>query len=155
MNMSFEDVSQAIASEEPDYADASRLGPDALPHLQLIAENSDPMLASKAAYLASLIEDDGAVSVLETAAKRDDATVRVAAAAGVANLGDRRGRATKVIACLLSDADVGVRRRVLASLDRTMSADFRPTLETLRSGDPDMSIRRAASQVLGQASVNS
>ena len=155
MNTSFEDVSQAIAPEEPDYADASRLGPDALPHLQRIAENSDPMLASKAAYLASLIKDDRAVSVLETAAQRDDATVRVAAAAGVANLGSRRRRATKMIARLLSDADVGVRRRALTSLARTTSADVRPTLETLRREDPDASIRRAASQVLGQASVNS
>jgi HEAT repeat protein len=155
MSISFEDVSQAIASEEPDYADASRLGPDALPHLQQIAESSDPMLASKATYLASLIEDDRAVSVLETAAHRDDATVRVAAAAGVANLGNRRRGATKMIACLLSDADVGVRRRALTSLAKTTSADVRPTLETLRREDPDESIRRAASQVLGQASVNS
>jgi HEAT repeat protein len=153
MSVSLEDVNEALAPEEPDYANAAGLGPDALPHLQRIVEGSDPMLASKATYLASLIEDDRALSVLETAARSEDATVRVAAAAGVANLGD--SKAAKMVVYLLSDDDVGVRRRALASVPEIASTDLRHILEKLRLDDPDPSIRRAASHALDRISVSS
>lgn len=151
MSVSFEEVIDAVASEEPDYPRAAELGPDAILHLQRIAQGSDPMLASKATYLASLIEDDRAVSVLETAATNEDVTVRVAAASGAANLADRD--AAKMILFLLHDDDVGVRRRALAAVPDTANAELWRALESVRGQDPDPSVRRAASDALGRASV--
>jgi hypothetical protein len=48
-------VRAALEPEEPDYAAAAQLGP-AVPHLQTLIQGDDPMLASKASYLASLIQ---------------------------------------------------------------------------------------------------
>ena len=80
--------------EEPNYtAAAAALGPDALPVLEALVQEADPLLASKAAYLASLIPDERAARVLEQAAHSRHATVRVAAAAGLQKRarGHRRG----------------------------------------------------------------
>lgn len=151
MSIGFEDVIQVVAPEEPDYESAAKLGPDALPHLREIADGSDAMLASKAAYVASLIEDDGAISVLETAAHNDDVTVRVAAAAGIANL---RGRdVAGVVAQLLDDPDGGVRRCALESMPGATGLQLRGRLETLQDEDPDESIRLAAAKALDRASI--
>src|SRR5688500_13669650 len=73
-----------LEPEEPNYkAAAADLGPEALPILEALVVGSDPLLASKAAYLASLIPGDEAARVLETASRSDHPTVRVAAAAGL------------------------------------------------------------------------
>lgn len=151
MSIGFEDVIEVVAPEEPDYESAGKLGPDALPHLREIVDGSDAMLASKAAYIASLIEDDGAIAVLETAANNEDVTVRVAAAAGVANL---RGRdATGVVEQLIEDSDNGVRRCALESMSEAAGAQLRSRLEVLQHEDPDESIRLAASKALDRASI--
>jgi hypothetical protein len=101
-------VRKYLDPEEPDYkAAAAALGADALPVLEMLVQGSDPLLASKAAYLASLIPDDEAARVLEQAARSDDPTVRVAAAAG---LQKRSDVANDVAAELMTDPDPGVRK---------------------------------------------
>lgn len=151
MSLGFEDVIQVVAPEEPDYESAAELGPDALPHLREIINGSDAMLASKATYVASLIEDDGAIAVLETAAHNEDVTVRVAAAAGVANL--RGLGAAGVVERLLEDSDREVRRCALEAMPQVAGARLRNRLEVLQHEDPDESIRLAASKALDRASM--
>lgn len=107
MAITFEQVRSALMPEEPDYPAAAKLGSQALPHLKSLVEGGEPMLASKAAYLASLIDDDAAVDVLRAAAASSEPTVRVAAAAGTANLS--AGRVEEVQVALATDEDPGVR----------------------------------------------
>ncbi len=108
MAVTMKDVRAALDPEEPDYDKAAELGPDALPHLQELVSSADAMLASKATYLASMIADDRAVDVVETAARSSEPIVRVAAAAAVGNLA--AVPAEGVLRDLAADADPGVRK---------------------------------------------
>jgi hypothetical protein len=101
-------VRKYLDPEEPDYkAAAAALGAEALPVLESLVREAEPLLASKAAYLASLIPDEQATRVLEQAARSDHATVRVAAAAG---LQKRADVPSDLAGELLSDPDAGVRK---------------------------------------------
>lgn len=107
MAVSEADVRKYLDPEEPNYAKAAAaLGAEALPVLERLVSESDPLLASKAAYLASLIPDPGAARVLDVAARSPEATVRVAAAAGA----QRRPELTAVLDTLATDRDQGVRK---------------------------------------------
>jgi HEAT repeat protein len=108
MAVSMEDVRAALDPEEPDYERAARLGEDAIPHLRVLVDGEDPMLASKAAYLAGLIGGDEAGQVVLAAAHSDDAAVRVAAASSTTRLSDEATEA--VLVDLVIDSDPGVRK---------------------------------------------
>src|ERR671915_2448035 len=86
MAVTMKKVRSALDPEEPDYQQIADLGPEALPHLEVLVNSGDTMLASKAAYLASLIKDAKAADIVGTAARSDDPAVRVAAAAAASNL---------------------------------------------------------------------
>ena len=86
MAVSMNDVRRVLDAEEPNYDAAAKLGPDALPHLQALVAGPDPMLASKAAYAASLLEGALGESVVHAAAQSHNPVVRVAAAAAARNL---------------------------------------------------------------------
>jgi HEAT repeat protein len=119
MAITFEQVRSALIPEEPDYQSAAALGVEALPHLRSMVDGGEPMLAAKAAYLASLIDDEGAVEILLAAAANPEPSVRVAAAAATRNLAP--SRAEVVQATLSSDDDPGVRAKnaKAAGLDDT------------------------------------
>ncbi|CRK58700.1 hypothetical protein [Alloactinosynnema sp. L-07] len=109
MAITFEQVRAALIPEEPNYQSAAAMGAEALPHLKSMVEGGEPMLAAKAAYLASLIDDDGVVDILLAAAANPDPSVRVAAASGTGNLAS--SRAEVVQATLAEDKDPGVRAK--------------------------------------------
>jgi len=101
-------VRKYLDPEEPNYsAAAAELGAEALPVLAALVQGADPLLASKAAYLASLIPDPEADRVMEQAARSEHPTVRVAAAAG---LRSRPDAAIDMAAELIADPDAGVRK---------------------------------------------
>jgi hypothetical protein len=102
------DVRAALDPEEPDYPAAAKLGPGALPHLESLVSAGDPMLASKATYLASLIKDARSAAIVEKAARSENAAVRVAAATAASNL--PAASATTVLLELVADPDPGVRK---------------------------------------------
>src|SRR5262245_20072554 len=99
MPVTFQQVLKQIDTDEPNYTALAALGPEALPHLATLVKSEDPGLASKAAYLASLIESDDAVEVLSSAATSPHDVVRVAAAAGLRNVSSPQ--ATAVVDRLL------------------------------------------------------
>lgn len=138
MSVSLADVQAFLDSEEPNYGHAAALGAEALSHLQHIVVNSeDPLLASKAAYLATIIPHEAALNVLEAAVSRPEPQVRVAAAAGVENLMGSvadaidpsaraafQRRAGELLAPMLADQDYGVRKAAERSLkaEKTVEA---------------------------------
>src|SRR5687767_14479472 len=105
MSITMEEVRAVLDPEEPDYAQAARLGPDAVPHLETLVRGTDRMIASKATYAASLINDSRAVSVINTATRSNFPEVRVAAAAGARNLATPL--AADVLLALIDDHDFG------------------------------------------------
>jgi HEAT repeat protein len=108
MPVSMDDVRRVLDPDEPKYEAVSGLGAEALPHLQALVDGDDSMMASKAAYAASLLEGATGEEVVRAAAHSADDAVRVAAAAATANLPAESARG--ILADLESDADPGVRK---------------------------------------------
>jgi HEAT repeats len=109
MAVTMKDVRAALDPEEPKYEEAAeKLGPEAMPHLEQLVSSGDTMIASKAAYLASLIKHDKTTDVVAAAAASDDPAVRVAAAAAASNLA--AAGASTVLEELVGDPDPGVRK---------------------------------------------
>jgi hypothetical protein len=117
-------VIDVLNPDEPNYPEAAKLGPDALPHLDTLVKTADPLLASKATYLASLIQGEQSIDVLKAAAQSNHPEVRVAAAAGARNLASaaagarnlRRDRLSDLLSSLDNDEDAGVRKEATKSL---------------------------------------
>lgn len=129
MAVTMKDVRSALEPEEPDYAEAAKLGPDALPHLKKLVASGDPMLASKATYAASLIKDDRSEEIVRSAARSDDPVVRVAAAAAAPNFA--AAGTSNVLVELVGDPDPGVRKVARASVPDKPSSRLSRTLEEL------------------------
>src|SRR5262245_49120973 len=141
MAVTMNQVRAALTPEEPDYNQAATLGPEALPYLRTLVQEAEPMLASKATYLASLIEHPDAVAVVRDAAQSNKSVEKVAAAAAAANLSSEE--ASDIIASLITDPDIGVRKtaikavppdatdRVQAALTRVSDSDSHPELRSL------------------------
>jgi hypothetical protein len=125
MVVTMEDVLSKIRRTEPDYNEAAKLGPEALPHLETLVKTAEPLLASQAAYLASLISDEKSVTILEIAAQSNIREVRVAAAAGSRNL--QIQSVNKVLDLLKNDPDPGVQKLALKSIElkREQSNDYK------------------------------
>jgi hypothetical protein len=108
MSVTIANVRALLDVDEPNYAEAAKLGPKAVPHLETLVREGDAMLASKATYMASLIQSDHSINVVKAAAKSSDPVVRVAAAAAVRNLS--AVATDEVLGLLSSDEDPGVRK---------------------------------------------
>jgi HEAT repeat protein len=143
MTVTVRDILDRIDLDEIDYpAAAAELGAEALPLLEELAEGADTMLASKAVYLATLISGSESTSIMERAARHPDARVRVAAAAGLRNLGERYAEAQ--VEELLQDSDVGVRKVALQSVAAFDSPAMAARARRLAEHDPEPAIRDLA-----------
>lgn len=146
--LSLAQTRKLIDLDEPDYeALAKQLGPAAIPQLQTIVKGSDPMLASKAAYLVSLIPDERSINVVAVAAKSPHATVRVAAASAARNL-QQAEKVTTLVNELLKDPDIGVRKVALRSIEVKPEIGPKEMVTKLATNDPDSTIRDIASQLI-------
>jgi hypothetical protein len=139
-----EQVKALLDAEEPDYARAAKLGPRGLPILLQFVQGDDLMLASKATYLASLIQDDAALDVVWAAARSPVEIVRVAAAGGLRNMKPP----PSLIQHLLRDDDAGVRGTTLRSIFDNDSSIVREHVEHIAKSDPLLGLRDLASNVL-------
>src|SRR5215210_3412217 len=133
MAVTMNNVRAVLDPEEPDYGQVAKLGADALPHLEALVSSGDTMLASKAAYAASLIKDPKSADVVDTAAKSDDPAVRVAAAAAVSNLPAKGANA--VLETLAGDPDPGVRKVARNSVPESASRELKQKLEETSEAD--------------------
>ena len=145
MAVTLQDVVRQLNRDEPDYVRAAQLGPEALPHLRQLIEGDDLGLAAKATYLAGIMNADESTRLLEIAARHPDPVVRVAAAASARNL-------TRITASLavtfLDDADSGVRKWGLRSVEVNQPQGIKPNLEKIMKDDPDIGLRERARKVI-------
>ncbi len=132
MAVTMEQVRAALDPEEPNYEEAAQLGPEALPHLEVLVQSGDPMLASKATYLASLIKGARAAEIVKKASQSADPIVRVAAAAATSNL--TAAAATSVLTNLVGDEDPGVRKVAQQRAQERPSDKLSAALESLDTG---------------------
>src|SRR5436190_12974838 len=143
MAVTMQQVLARIDKDEPDYARAAKLGPGVLPHLRQIIEADDPMLASKAAYLASLIGGADAIELLDQAAKRREPEVRVAVAHALQNTSDAPPH---LIERLLGDEDAGVRKLTLKTVAGLRLQAVQGKVATIAKRDPEKFVRDIAAE---------
>jgi HEAT repeat protein len=144
MPVTKDEVLRVLNRDELRYEEAAQLGPDALPHLMDLVRQGDPMIASKATYLASLIGGEQAQDVVEAAASMDDPRVRIAAAAALRNLDPRSG---ELFSQLLEDDDSGVRKVVLRSIRERQPEAARSMVDRVATSDPQPYLRELAAEV--------
>lgn len=145
MPVTLQDVIRQLDREEPDYAQAARLGPEALAHLRELIQGNNIGLAAKAACLAGMINADESVSVLELAARHADPVVRVAAAASAKNLTQMT---SSLATTFLDDIDAGVRKWGLRSLEVKQPQGIQAKVEKIMKDDPDLGLREQARKVV-------
>ena len=142
MAITMRDVRAYLDPEEPNYAAAAKsLGSEAIPFLLELVRGGDLGLASKATYLASLIDSDKSVDVLEAAAATNEPILRVAAASGIQHL--KPAHAERVLETLKSDPDPGVRKVMVKSAARVSSPRVSAVLKQIAQSDPEPFVRRA------------
>jgi hypothetical protein len=115
MVVTMEQVLAFLYPDEPNYENASKLGPEALPFLEQLVKGDNQELAAKATSLASIIQDSGSVSVLTTATQSKYEAVRVVAALGSRNL--RVAGVDSVLRILNKDRDASIRKHATKSLN--------------------------------------
>jgi HEAT repeat protein len=146
MALTLEETRNALRAIEPNYDELVKLGTEAIPFLDTLVRDPNSFVASKAAYLASLIQDPRSAAILEKAAHSRDPQIRMAAAAGVGNL---RGPVPEdLLLSLLGDPDLGVRKVVLKSLPTPATARLRERVVALTTADPNPDLRSLAREVL-------
>jgi HEAT repeat protein len=148
MPVTMEQVREKLEPIEPDFRDAVRLGPAALPFLEQLANGADPQFAPRAVYLASLIGGDRSVRILLKAASSPVTIMRVQAAAAARNLPG--GKAENILLKSLKDSDSGVRNVALKSIKAisAMPASIKEQIKTLSWSDPEQFIRDFSTDVL-------
>ena len=146
MPVMLQDVLRQLDTDEPDYAALTALGPDAVPHLVTLIRSEDPGIASKAAYLASLIQTDESVDALTAAIASPHDAVRVAAAAGLRNLPTTQ--AARLADRLLDDGDAGVRKVALNAVGRLGLESLRAKVRSMATNDAERALRAVARQEL-------
>jgi HEAT repeat protein len=151
MPVTFEEVRAALEPEEPNYSAARKFGPEALPHLQKLVTEDNPMLAAKAAYLASLIGGEGSHPVVASATASEHPAVRAAAAAAAQNL--RSEVTNEFLVKLITDPDLGVRHQALQMVPMDMSPELRTHVERIAEGEANPVLLAASRKALGRAPV--
>lgn len=141
MPVTMQQVIVQLDREEPDYAQAARLGPDALPHLATLIQGPDLGLAAKAASLAGVLDAAGSAAVLAIAVRHREPVVRVAAAAAAQRL---HVIPPALADGLLADPDPGVREWALHAVAARPGAGMRARVEQIMRADPDAGLRERA-----------
>jgi len=150
MAITLEQVRALLAADEPNYLALARLGPQLLPHLRSLIASRDEHYASKAAALASRIDDERAVQVLRDAAKSPSPLVRLAVAGGIRK--SRRPSAAGVLMALLNDSDAGVRRLAMKASAMRPNSALLAKIGDLKARDPAPNVRSLATRILSRSS---
>lgn len=141
--MDINEVRRAIDLDEPDYPSlAQRLGVEALPQLRALVAEDEPRIASKAAYLASVISPDDSQGVVALASESRHSVVRIAAASALPQLD--AGIAVPLARQLLADPDPGIRARAVRSASQIEHSVLQSELAQTVQQDPDEGVRSLA-----------
>jgi hypothetical protein len=143
---SLEEARRELDKDELDYPALARtLGEGALPELRALVAEDEPRIASKAAYLAGLIDGPASHEVVSLAAGSRHDVIRVAAAATFARLPAEH--ASAIAARLLADPDTGVRARALHSAARLDEPSVSARVDAMAADDPEPAVRELAAGI--------
>ncbi len=145
--MTEQELIQALDNEEPQYPEiAAKLDASDVPKLRAIAEGQDVGRATKAVYLASLIDQGDAHEIVVKAARSPTELVRIASATGLENLpADPRDRAAD---SLIDEANPAISKMVLRAV-KADSPVLGPKIRALKDRTQIPEIRDMAGRMLG------
>lgn len=149
MAVTFQQVFDAVLPDEPDYAEAAGLGPEALPHLRKIIEGDDPGMAAKAADLVGFIAGPRSPEILLVAARASDPVIRIAAASAARRID--AGAREDLLLALLDDPDLGVRKFALKAVPRTLSPAVRSKVSALSRTEGNPVLRDLSLGIVARA----
>lgn len=145
--MTEQELRQALDNEEPQYPElAAQLKASDVPKLRAIAEGSDVGRATKAVYLASLLDIGDADEIVVKAARSPTELVRIASATGLKNLPAKaRDRAADL---LIDEANPAISKMVLHAVDAN-SPVLGPKIRALKERTQFREVRDLAGRKLG------
>lgn len=145
---SSDDLLAFLRQDELDYpAAALRFGKDSLPFLKELVGSSDENLATKAAYLVGFIQDEEADKILEDAAMRGAAPIRVAAAFGAQKR--KSAVAEAILQRSLDDNDPSVVKFALQSAKATkLDKILKSKIDKISKSFLDDNIKSVAGEML-------
>ena len=144
--MARDELRQALDKDELDYpALATEVGPEALDDLEALVAEDEPRIASKAAYLAALVDAERGARIVQLAAESRHDVVRASAAAAVGSL--QLDKASPITQTLLSDPDPGIRARAIKSAAQ-LGGDLHDHVRRLADDDDDPEVRQLAAGIV-------
>jgi hypothetical protein len=146
MPMTEDELRIALDNEEPQYAAlAARLDASDVPRLRKLATGDDMARATKAVYLASLVEQDEAHDIVVEAARSPKELMRIASATALPNL----PIAKREIAAdtLIDEANPAVAKLVLRAVD-VRSTRLAPKIRALEARSPHAELKTLARETL-------
>ena len=136
-----------LSNEEPGYARIARtLDSSAIKHLASFARGRDLSIATKAIYLASLLDRKDAAKIVASAAASQTAVKRIAAASGLGNLASAPKDA--IARKLIRSKDLSARKLVLKSIGTDVSPRLRNSIEKLSKEDKSKDMKDLSRSVL-------
>lgn len=151
MSITIQQLMKRLDTDEPNYATLAAIGSETLSHLSVLVSGDDPGLASKAAYLASLIDGEEAASVVALAGISAVAVIRAAAAAGLSNM--KEPHVSQLADRMLDDSDAGVRKLALRAIGKLNITALIPKIKLLAAKDNNVRLRLLAKSELKQFSA--
>jgi len=146
MNRDTEAILQILQAEEPEYsAAAALLGTNASAIVSDLVQSDSVEIAAKAASLAGHIGAASAEAPLRLALSHENPQVRVAAAASLRLHPDL---AAVLVGEALSDADVGVRKWALRTVQAVKPPGVRASVEARIQIEEHPALRQLAAEVL-------
>jgi HEAT repeat protein len=147
MSQSTRLVHLILSADEPDYTRTRELDAGAVPVLEDAIRNADddPLAAAKAVQVAALMEQPGTNELVLQGAASPIHVLRVAAAAAAQYL-DETTR-TQVLAQLLDDDDIGVRKAALQAASGQRTPGLLPLIEERERSEEDRVLRRLALEI--------
>ncbi len=137
-----------LRQDELDYpAGAKKFGKAALPFLAELVQGSDENLSIKAAYLVGYIDDEAGNAILQMAAEKGSAPVRIAAAFGAQKRGAKA--AESILSKSLDDTDPSVVKFALRSASvMKMEKTFKTKIDKISKSFLDEGIKTEALNVM-------
>jgi HEAT repeat protein len=144
MAKSLNELRMQLSAIEPDEHTLEGIGPDEVSALITLLDDQEAWLAARAVHALSRIDSDNARAAVVSAATSPRSEVRVAAATTAAELPG--AVSDDVLARLLDDPDVGVRKFAVRSVSNRNSVAVRQKIQSIASSETNRRIRLAAEQ---------
>jgi HEAT repeat protein len=146
MAKTLEQLRSQLGAIEPNESTYAGIGSAEIPLLEILLQDKEAWLASRAVFALSRIPDPKAVSALSRVAADSRQEIRVAVAASAVNL--KPSDANPLLLRLLTDSELGVRKFAVRAVSDAHNATVHAKLRALETQDPSGPIRDAAKSKL-------